>query len=438
MGTEVVCGDIKAAFASGDTTFSVQESVRTNDSRSVERELTVSGRSVSGALPNQGVMLLWGRHSSKFVETNGFRFVALAPGRRQPMTVAVYGHAPGSGWTLAFADAEAKAHQPPTLHLDANGNLHLLYAEYMTGRIRHRTFARVDGVLLRELPEQSTAAWGEGNFYIGTAIDESRKRIVGCAQNFTSHAFRCAQFVGGKWEMKLSRYMGPHMRLLYPNISAGRSEALVVSSGYEVGSPNGARTGTDVFRVNYGGQSENAQSMLMQDVGGGSDGSGELLAHMGSKSVSGEGVFDEDIVRDEHGLHVLLTGLRTGDLSMLEIDGLTPEKRLVRLPARWGSAHNLQRVGANLAVIGAGRILHSSDRGHSWSETSYVASGYPRDRYEYLAAHTLKVETPFVGKTILFLQEVRDRESNDLEVVEVEVPANALAPKRQTAELRHE
>ena len=432
------CDELKPS-ASNDPTISVINSSRSESGRANERELVVRGHSITGALPNSGVMVLWGRHASKFVETDGVRFVALAPRRRFPMTVAIYGRGFDGSWGVAFSDPDANAHQPPTLHLDAEGRLHLLYAEYMTGKIRHRLFAREGGVRLRELPEVTTAAWGVGNFYIGTAIDESRNRIVGCAQNFTSDMFRCAQFVDGKWEIKLSRYMGPDVRLLYPNISAGPKEALIVSSGYPVGAENGARVATDVLRLTYGESLNEAYPEVMPDAGTNSTSSGELLAQMGTNSPNGEAVFDEDVVRDASGLHILLTSLNTGDLSLLEIDNAnSPAKRLVRLPARWGSAHNLQRIGSNLAIIGGGRILLSPDQGVTWSEMSYEVSGYSSEHFQYMAAHTLKVESalPSSRKTIAFLQEVRNVQTNDLEVIEVEISASALVRNRQTADLK--
>jgi hypothetical protein len=395
---------------------------RQSHASSGDQAIAVSGRSITGPLPHQGVMILWGRHASKMVETKGIRYVALAPRRSLPMSVAIYARGPNGEWVVAFADDGAMAQQPPSLHLDASGQLHLIYAEYKTGHLRHRVFERGSGVKLHELQERSTAAWGSANFYFGSAMDESGQYFVSCAQNFTSNLFRCGQFENGRWRIALSRYVGPDLRLLYPNISAGSKDALIVSSGFPVGEANfGTRSETDVFRLTYAPDSGAGRQLGLND-------GGELITQIGA-ATTGESLLDEDVERDAAGVRVLLTGTKTGDLSVLEIDTHSSAQRLLRLPARWGSAHNLQRFGSSRLIIGAGRMLVSSDLGETWLELSYEAAEFPKSKFQYLVAHTQKsgVSDGQNMEKITFLQEVRNVETNGLEVIEVAIDVGHLS-----------
>jgi hypothetical protein len=409
-----------------------------------ERKGIVTARSVTGPLPADDAMLLWGRHAAKMVDMGDVQYVALAPRRRQPMSVAIYARASGGVWAVAFADHNAQAHQPPTLHLDEVGRLQLIYSEHNTGILRHRVFQRGTGLALHEQGEMSTAAWGAGNFYIGTAMDESRTRIIGCAQNFKSALFRCAQFKDGQWRIKLSRNVGPSVRLLYPNISAGSKDAWIVSSGFPTGSPdNSARLATDVIKLTYDDKDGTADMQSGSERGSVAEG-GELRAQIGGTAMM-EPQFDEDVERDASGLRVLLTGVKTGELSLLEIEQKTSAQRLVRLPARWGSSHNLQRIGSSLVVVGAGRILCSADLGRTWSELTYEATNFPKSQFNYLVAHTLKggrfgLRTS--GK-LVFLQEVQNISTKELEVIEIEFespllnPGNARAANLQNGSSSH-
>ncbi len=83
-------------------------------------------------------MMLWGRHSPKYVRAGFNRFAMIETDGHRAVLYMRSEKEPGSAWKQVWK-SQPEVHQPPALLLDPHGRLHVLYVD-QPGRLKHVVF----------------------------------------------------------------------------------------------------------------------------------------------------------------------------------------------------------------------------------------------------------------------------------------------------------
>ena len=398
-----------------------RKSQRANETKRIDRpslpDAAQNGRAVSSGLITvrpvvAGVsqkrhMMLWGRHSPKFVRAGNNHYAVLLGDDQVPV---IYGRAdsPNATWRAVFR-SKAQAHQPPTLLADGAGRLHLLYVTE-PGVLRHGVFGAGAGGSVEYLGEPSTKRWGDGNHYMGAAYMRANGAIMVCASNSNTRAFRCGTTEGGKWRWPRIIANGIGGRYLYPNIEPTGQTAVVASGLYRAGTPHAMRVLNNIFSVGSNGG-------LIRD--------GRAVTY-GNESV-GVTYFESDIAGDGEGnvgLLVSRTSHKIGAAVAPKLYLLRSQDKFARLHPVGdlsGSSYTLVSAPESYHVIGGGLHATSRDGGQTWETGTLELPGFPQSRFHYGVAQALQDRSgsPTDKSSVSFLQELVEINTKRDFVVEV-------------------
>ncbi|MDO8514760.1 MAG: Ig-like domain-containing protein [bacterium] len=381
--------------------------------------------------------LMWGRHSPKYVRVGHYRYAVLQNDLTTlPIPAAIYRfdeNAPGSGWQLAWMQPSKDAHQPPSLILDNNGALNILYDD-ANGKLAHLKFTGASTGTLSSPQIINTSPFNSllGNFYFayhGVAYAVDSDTIYFCATDHISDIFRCGAYRSGAWSQayEISKEVGG--RLLYPNLYAS-GDKLRIASGLHMDQAD-----YDIRQLN--------RFILVSGYG----------SHVDSKATLGNisnstQFFEEDIDFDgQHTLYLLGTALATNANYLFVIDTATGFRKKIWLPiAGFGAqtneaGHNLIVHGARIDVIGNGQHAVSIDAGTTWSVSPYTIAGYPLNDYAYVRTHIMKTKSgaALPDDRILLLENVRNLTTGRQAILEVEMPlGDVLSTASESASDRSE
>lgn len=370
-------------------------------------------RPIVATRPGVRSMLLWGRHTPRYVRIEGYRYVSLMSGDRQS---AVWWR-PEAGadteWRLAWR-GPADVHQSPTILVDRRGRLHLIYVR-VRGDLRHLVFEGARHGNLRLAGQVDTSAWGDGNYYIGGAYLDATDSLLVCGTTSPGNVFRCGAFRGNRWSAPNGIATFTGHAYLYPSIQPTGATALVATAAYPQGAPYDVRTLNAVMSVDASGRA-------LQD------GRGRTYGH----ANVGRTYFENDITIDDNGrVYILLTRARHAATAQVPSELLLASSRdgfmvPAKVASLTGSLYTLDAAGDGLHALGGGVHAWSADDGRTWRTMAYELPGYPSSRFAYGVAQVLQPRSGTVtsSRNLTFLQELSDRASGQSIVVEVELPVN--------------
>lgn len=378
---------------------------------------------VTGVRQNRR-MLLWGRHTPKYVRSGAFRYVVLEARDNRPSLYQRAERGNNVQWRRVWQGLP-EVHQPPTLLVDNNDRLHILYVTGQ-GVLRHKIFAASHDGRLAYQGRVSTAPWGLNNYYMGAAYAAATNSVIVCATQFSTNIFRCGTSRAGVWTKPKNIALGIPGLFLYPNVQPTGSTSLVASGAYRPGTPHAMRIGNSIFSID-------ANARLLRD--------GRSVTY--GNAQNGETFFENDIEVDNKGRVFLLVSRASHKVGVK----VRPEVFLLRSRDGFGtrlrvgdvtqSASTMSAGPRGLEVVGHGAYSTSIDGGSTWSTSRYELPGYPRSHFTYNVAQVLQGRsgTAFDREGLSFLQELTERSTGLRTLVEVRISQFPTAGVRPSQKL---
>lgn len=369
-----------------------------------------------------GGFALYQRNSPKYLKIGATYFAGLNVGK----VISIFKREGETGKWFLFKTFASDFHRPPTL-LVLKNHLHVVY-ETSEGLIKH-FWSKDPHLPHSNFLNVNTSAWANRNYYHGAAVNLIDGAIYLCAAVSpvvqSSSFLKCGVYSSGAWTVKaISSYNGH--AYVYPNIHAA---------------PNGSGAWVDVGAAPYPTTSAVSAATRALNVVFRLTKSLTMSASIAYSVKLKNAFFTNDFTQTPDGDLALFVSLayqpgKTTTVGNSSVRALLLSEQMSKenfissfaLPGEpsedlKGACYSSMTIGDRIFIVGCGRIA-SSTKGKTWTLSDYEIPSFPSNQYSYGVAQALqnRAGSTDISK-ISFLQELRNRVSGTISVVEVRLTA---------------